>query len=160
MTQPHGRSHKPLGKQAKEVRRKPTAGWYVDLLPNATADALRLFERLPSAASAHAVTSDRIRSLELFSRSRMPNHGHVLDMVYEKIPEETFYRLKISDDCYAGRGDLCVLFSAFPAAPQDGNTDHAGTILIIGFCWWTEDLPEISIERSRHRHDQYVKRRR
>ena len=54
--------------------------WLVELLPNATADAFRLFNRLPTAPIAHAVTRDQLRALELFPKSRLPNHGQVLDM--------------------------------------------------------------------------------
>ncbi|MGD2111147.1 MAG: hypothetical protein PVI86_17350, partial [Phycisphaerae bacterium] len=81
-----------------------------------------------------------MRALQLFPKTRLPNTGVVLDMEYEKVMGETFYRLKIEDDCYAGRGELCVLFSAFPTAPQDCGAGCAGKIVIIGFCWWSQEL--------------------
>ena len=148
------------GLPADVSKTQASGGWLVELVPNATADALRRFEKLPSPPWAHAATREHLNSLEGFPENRTPAVGMVLDKQYECVEGEVFYRLRINDDAYCERGDLCVLFAAVPRGPKDGDMLCCGRIVVLGFCWWTSELDDTNRDRVRNRYEQYVRRRR
>lgn len=134
-----------------------TASWMVELLGSAWMDARRLFARIPQTAHAHAVTATWLRALEGFSGRK--SRGRILDRAYERVPGQAFYKVRLADDAY-GDDDLCVFFAALPASPVDSCSGKAGRVLILGFCWWTQDDEDRYVSRARRRYEYYVRKRR
>lgn len=134
--------------------------WGVEILPNVASDALRCFGRLDSCARANAVTREHLQSLVAFPKERQPGRGRVYDKSYERVADEAFFLLRISDDAYEGIGDVCVFFAAIPCGPKDGKMKTCGRIVVLGLCWWKEETREINKEIARNRYEQYVKRKR
>lgn len=150
------------GRRTKGVAKKATGpsqgGWLVELVPNAVADAYRRFEKLPSPTLAQAITREHLKCLKEFPQERIPSSGSVLDKEYENVKGENFYRLRIVDDVYSVKGDLCALFAAIPRGPRDNHMAQHGRIIVLGFCWWTDELDRKNIIRTRHRYEQYIRR--
>lgn len=132
--------------------------WMVDRLLSAASDAHRLFAGLQNAAWAHGVTIDALRALEDIGPDR-PQTGHVLDIRYEKVPGQAFYRMKVDDESY-GIQSLCVFFASLMPVPQDECTGHAGRIVVLGFCWWRERNREHYKGRIRRRYEYHIRKKR
>ena len=132
--------------------------WMVDRLLSAVNDAHRLFAGLQNAAWAHGVTIDALRALENMGPTR-PQAGHVLDIAYEKVPGQVFYRMKVDDESY-GAQSLCVFFASLMPRPKDECPGYAGRVVVLGFCWWRERNRECYESRARRRYEHYVRKKR
>ena len=124
--------------------RRPASLWRFEVTGKACADAQRLFLRLPSGPTAHAVTMDALGLLALFPDKRPSVAGQVWDVPYEQVAGERFYRLLIDDDCFGGR-TLCAFF--YPSARP--SVDAPGAIHVVGLAW--ETAPDSTVARIRDR---------
>lgn len=114
-------SGRTKAEQDVPVERKPP--WDVRVLAGARSDGRRLFKGNPQGL---AVAIDYCKALAYFPDSRPVNGaGQVVDMDFEKVEKEIFYRLKIEDSTFEGK-KLRVFFWV-----QTGT----GMIWILGSMW-------------------------
>lgn len=139
--------------------RAPESLWRVRTIPNAASDAARLFRRLDSSVLAHASVIDQLRALMLFPDKRPCVAGELLDIRYEPIHDEVFYRLWIDDPSFEGRS-LVVFFYPAPLSPLDQETSCAGIVYVVGLVWSSRCEERHVLLRMRDRTNTLVLKKR
>ncbi len=97
------------------------------IIPPAMRDANRAFRHLGIVAKVAAI--DQTRNLALFPDRHPCVDGDLLDLKYQKIRDQIFYRLRVDDGLFKGKS-LRVFFY-----PQNKEK----TIWVIGVDWRNED---------------------
>ncbi len=123
--------------QAKEVvsagrPRLPDSIWHVEAIVPAKRDADRLFRRMPTEALVVAI--DQSRTLALFPDTQPCVEGDVLDLNFQRVQGEVFYRLRVDDALFGGRS-LRVFFWPQKGAGTNDAQPTPGTMWIVGLAW-------------------------
>ncbi len=127
--------------------------WRVAAIPPAKRDADRLFKRLSEAAKIVAI--DHVRNLALFPDKRATVDGSVLDLAFEKVKGEVFFRLVVNDDLF-GERSLRVFFYPQHDTESEGGR-RCGTIWIVGASWRPGAYKKHILTRSRRRVDEIIR---
>jgi hypothetical protein len=86
---------------------------------------------------------NQLNALALFPDRNPSVAGKVLDIPFEKVPNENFWRIPLCDKSFQGR-KLCVCFFPSPRSESETEAQYAGIIEVVGFIWW-KDLKEKSV---------------
>lgn len=111
-------------------------------------DAERLFKGLPSESRAIAI--DQTRNLALFPEKQPVVDGQLLDLDFERVKGEVFYRLRI-DDASFGERSLRVFFYPQPINKGREESKCIGTIWIVGAAWRKDAYKQHMLVRCRRR---------
>lgn len=132
--------------------RTPASIWRVKVGPPARRDGDRLFKQLPKEAKLIAI--DQARNLALFPDSQPVVNGELLDLDFEKVQGEIFYRLRIDDASFGDRS-LRVFF--YPQKANGGTqATCVGTIWIVGLSWRPDAYKLHMLARCRRRVKEII----